>query len=243
MDQLLYLLYTHREYDDILQIHLKRLHEFFPEIPIAVCSNDIEFIKEKYGSVYKFHSFYEYPDKAPFGERVRCVVERIPNKYVLFNLDLNILTKPVDVSIIQELMKLIEQQDIDQVRLFITGIVNPIFDSKLVHRITDGYYFSCNSAIWRTAVLHQITHHFCDVSFRLFESQEIQKYVSYFNNYYTSNIQDFQIPKEGHFFSHHFPVIHITNGGRWRNNPFHETYIQEYAKEFTIDLQKRGVWF
>ena len=33
MDKFTYLIYTHIDYDDILDIHLKRLHKYFPTAP------------------------------------------------------------------------------------------------------------------------------------------------------------------------------------------------------------------
>jgi hypothetical protein len=243
MDTLLYLIYTHREYDDILQIQLKNIKLYLPDVQVAVCSNDIGYIKEKYGQLYTFYDLYEYDNEAVYGERLRSVLSKIPHKYVLFNHEINVLVSNVYTGLLPNLVTIMDTRDIDQLRLFVTGIENPIFNNEPLHRIEAGYFFSCNSAIWKTSSLLSIATKFSTVPFRLIENAPIQEYVSSMKNYYISSPQDFLCPGEGHYFCQLFPVIHITHGGKWRNSPFHNEYIQKFAKEFNIDLSKRGTCF
>lgn len=243
MEDLVYLIYTHEEYDDILQIHLKRLFEFFPSIPVAICSNNITYIQEKYGNTYKFAALYQYDNAVVYGERVFSVLRQINTKYVLFNADMNILTSHVNPSTIDLIIKKMDCENIDQVRLFVGGIDNPIFNNDILHPIEKGYYFSVNSAIWRTSTLLNISKKFSSVGYRQIEAEEIQSYAHGFKNYYISSIHDILCPEEGHYTSTHFPIIHVTYYGKWRNSPYHAPFINQYATEFNIDLQKRGTWF
>lgn len=243
IEKLLYLIYTHKEYDDVLQIQLKRVSEFFPEVAIAVCSNDIEFIKEKYGKEYKFYDLYPYEDSAVYGERVRSVLEKVTHPYVLFNHELNILTKNVDAKEFDRILELMETSNIDQVRVFLSGIPNPILDDAFLHPISSYYKFSCNSAIWKTPTLYDIFNFFKETQFRKFESDEIQSFVSQFRNFYVSSKDDFQVPGLGQYYSHFFPVIHVTHGGKWVNVPFHNLFLDKYFEEFNIDKNKRGTCY
>ena len=54
MDKLTYLIYTHIEYDDILDIHLKRLQKYFPTAPLSICTNNKDYIINKYSKTFGF---------------------------------------------------------------------------------------------------------------------------------------------------------------------------------------------
>ncbi len=245
MDEIVYLLYSHTDYNDILQIHLSYLFKYLKGIRIAVCINDSAAFKQAYSSMYDFFAIYEYDDSKPFGERVYSVLSRINAPYILFNPDTNIFIDNVNMSCIDFILKRMKEDSIDQVRLFISGIQNPVLKGEFsIEPIKEGYFYSVNTALWNRVALTSIFERYRNVAYREFEIGEIQSYVQHqCKNYYLCSQQDFIIPNEGHFFSVNVPFVHVTFMGRWRNSPFNSIFINMFAKEFQIDLKKRGTWF
>jgi len=241
MDSFVYLIYTHEEYSDILDIHLKRLDKYFPKLRVSICTNSIDYLEKDFKH-YSFHKIYTYNDKQPYGERLRSVLSQMSEKYVLLNHEHNIFVSNVEVSVLTKLITTMEEQAIDQLRMFVTGIQHPVFPENLTVVKNNGdYYISCATTLWRRDILLKITTAFFDHSFRCFECEPIQSYVSQFNNYYLSSSNDVLFVNEGHYLSYYFPVAHLTGNGKWRTNtPTNRFFIEELAEEYNIDLNKRG---
>jgi hypothetical protein len=84
-------------------------------------------------------------------ERLRYILSNINTKYVLFVHDMNIIVDYPKENIITNVLYFIEKDDIEQVRMFVSGISNPIVDDNLLHKInSEDYTFSINTAIWKT---------------------------------------------------------------------------------------------
>ena len=217
MDKFTYLIYTHIDYDDILDIHLKRLHKYFPTAPLSICTNNKDYIINKYSALYKINNIYEYDDTKPYGEKLRSVIHQINTEYIWFIHDVNILVGNIDPNIIQNLLSQIESNNIDQLRLMISGIESPILDSDIQYNKITGnsYYFSVCLAIWRKTILLDIASKFNTVMYRDIENTDIQSYVSQFNNYYLSSNKDTQFIGEGHYLSYYIPYVHSLYQGLW----------------------------
>ena len=243
METLTYLIYTHSEYDDILEIHLKRLHKHFPTAPLSICTNNKDYIINKYSNVYKINKIYEYDDSKPYGEKLQSVIEQIDTKYIWFIHDVNILVGDIDPRIIQNILIYIESNKVDQLRLMISGIDTPILNSDIQFNkiIANSYYFSVCLAIWDKTILLDIVTKFKNTMYRDIENTDVQSYASKFNSYYLSSNKDTPFVGEGHYLSHYIPYVHSLYQGRWiTSSPTNNKLITDISNEYSIDLTKRG---
>jgi len=242
MDNLLWLVYSHMEYDDILEITLKRLVKYCPEIKYAVCTNNIEHIRNKYKE-YNFHALYEYDDAAIYGERIRSVLSKIPEKYIILNHEHDILVNKPDMDVLKMMLGKMETENIDQIRLSVSGINAPLFDKDIsLTPIEEGYHISLITALWKRQSLLSIATEFSSHSYRCFECDVIQNYVSKMKNYYLSSNKDIQYIGEGHYFSYYFPYAHCTHYGKWKTStPTAKKFVDDIVSEYAIDIYKRGV--
>ena len=241
MDNLLWLIYTHKEYDDMFEITLKRLVKYCPYVKYAVCSNDTDHIRNKYKD-FAFHALYQYDDAAIYGERMRSVLSQISEKYVIYNHEHDILVDFVDIDILTMFINTMENEGIDQLRLSVSGIESPIFDKDLSINLLKGpYHLSLITSLWNRESLLSIATEFHSHSYRCFECDPIQKFVSKMKNYYLSSNKDTIYINEGHYFSHYFPTAHCTHYGKWHTStPTAAKFIRNIQDEYGIDLSKRG---
>ena len=242
MDSFTYLIYTHDEYSDILDIHLKRLQQHWPSAPLSLCSNRVAGIREKYPG-HTFQGLYEYDDSKPYGERIRSVLAQMKESYVLVNHEHNIFVAPVSDAVIVNIVDSMQKQNLDQVRMIVSGIGAPVFplESPTLTENRGPYFMSCMTTLWKRTTYLDIATRFADHSFRCFECEPIQAYVSRFRNFYLSSSLDQQFTGEGHFLSYYFPTAHVTGTGKWRTNtPMNRRFIEEIQDQYGIDLSKRG---
>jgi hypothetical protein len=241
MDNLLWLIYTHKDYDDMFEITLKRLVKYCPYVKYAVCSNDVDHIRNKYKD-FTFHALYQYDDAVMYGERIRSVLCQIQEKYIIHNHEHDILVEPVDMNVISFLIYTMENEGIDQLRLSVSGIESPIFDKDLsINPIKGPYHLSLITALWKRESLLSIATEFSSHSYRCFECDPIQVFASKMKNCYLSSNKDFKYVNEGHYFSYYFPTAHCTHYGKWHTStPTAAKFIRNIQDEYGIDLSKRG---
>ena len=243
MENLVWLIYSHMDYDDVLEITLKRFVKYGPsEIKLAVCTNDIEHIRNKY-TYCNFHALYQYDDTAEYGERLRSVLCKIPEKYVLLNHEHDILVDKPDMDVLNMLLQKLEIENIDQMRLTTGSADSPVFDKDIAVRPIDGAYkMAVSTTIWRRESLLSIATEFASHSYRCFECDVIQEYVSKMKNYYLLSNKDVQYIGEGHYFSYYIPCAHCTHYGKWRTStPTAKKFVDDIVSEYGIDIYKRGV--
>lgn len=243
MIDLIYVLYSHTEYDDILKIHLKKLNDFFPSIPYCICINNKNYFNEKYGSLYKPVNVYEYSDADTFTERIRSCISQITNKYILFIRETEVLISNVNIDIINTLLNHVNQNNIDQLRLYVSGIPHPILNAEIVHEITEGYFMSLATAIWKRESLLSILTKFKHLSYKEIEGDEVQTETKRLKNYYIAMPTDPILLKEGVSLSSIFPIIHITFKGKWWYTDNHKPFIEKLLSDFNIDINVRGAYY
>lgn len=241
MEKLLWLVYSHTEYDDILEITLKRIKKYCPSVKVALCINDIDYIRNKYKD-YNFHALYQYDNSATYGERMRSVLYQIPEKYIIYNHEHDILVDYIDMNILSMFVNTMETERIDQLRLSVSGIDSPLFDKDLlINPIKGSYHLSLITALWNRESLLSIATEFHSHSYRCFECSPIQQFVSKMKNYYISSNKDIKYVNEGHYFSHYFPTAHCTHYGKWHtSSPTTQAFILNMVNEYGIELSKRG---
>jgi hypothetical protein len=98
-----FLVYSHTEYDDILEINLKRHKKYFPEMPITICTNNKKFVEEKYKD--DIESIIEYDADKPYGEKLAFVLSQIKTPFVIFNQEVNIFYDKVHPETIDKIFE------------------------------------------------------------------------------------------------------------------------------------------
>jgi hypothetical protein len=241
MDDCTYLLYSHSSYSDVLDINIKQLKETF-NIPICVCTNDSTTIP-----ISDTITIYQYDDKLPYASRLLSILKNITSTYVLLTHENNILVEPVDINVMNDSIKFMTDNNVDQLRLFITGIGKPKYDT-MYQKVDEGsLYMSIQSTIWRKATLMNIYNQFKIYGYgskkNQIEYSDVQEYVSQFNNYYLRSEYDTEIEGVDHNLSYYFPVIHFTTLGKWLlDNSINKYYINILIEKYGIDINKRGAY-
>jgi hypothetical protein len=228
-----FLLYTHSDYNDILNLTLKRLKKHFDGVDLFICTNNAKYIHDTY-SEYNA-TVYEYDDSLPYTSKLLSALKQIKTEYVLFNHDNNILYKDVHTVVLNGILDTMTAQNMDTVRLSYCGITPPdISDSSLVKVNRGGYYLSVFPAFWRTSSLIALCERFKDVTYRQFEFGETQHYAARLKNYYISSTKDYPP-----YNSVYYPAFHAIQHGLWCVL-MHEQEVLDIAKEYKLNLTLRG---
>ncbi len=244
LNDVTFLVYSHTCYDDILEINLDRHKQFFPEMNITICTNNKEFIESKYLSKYtNISNIIQYDDTQPFGEKLRYVTSKVETKYLIFQQDINIFFKKVNVDKILECLDFAEKNNVDQLRLIVSGVNNPIFNDTLVHNLESGYIYSVYPAIWKTSTLLDVATKFNLKQYREFECEEVFMYLKNYNNYYMSSKMDKSMNPWWYalWIPEYYPICHVISSGKWFNKlDLYQEIIDNIIKEYSIDVHKRG---
>lgn len=246
MDNIILLFYTHSDYVDIAIPSLLRLKRYWPEITVCLCTNNIESIIK--GIDYNFKYTSEYDDSEPFFKRIIPILNLIKEKYIIFNIDINVLVDRVDNDFFLRIYETMINKDIDQIRLFQSGTTPSIIENN-IYMINQNilgnivYYISLNSSLWKRESLLNLAENFRTHSWRCSECSEIQDYASrHFKNYTVITPEDYQVLGPGHLLSKKFPFIHMLGAGRWRFWVRQSKFILDFCNEYKIDLQQRGTF-
>jgi len=227
--------YTHSDYDDVLEITLKRLQKYFPSTTIAIATNNARLIEQKYKALYSITDIYQYTDSLPYASKVASVLEQIKTSYVLFNHDINILFDHVNVATLNGILDTMQKEHIDTVRLCSAGIqYRNISDECLLKRNTGPYFLSVISALWNTNSFVRLLHTFSDQTYMTIEYGKPQTYAAQLENYYISSSKD--TPP---YWSFHYPFVHVITRSKWILSEY-QPLVQDLVKEYGIDVSIRG---
>jgi hypothetical protein len=234
MDNCCLLLYTHSEYDDILEICLKRIKKYFSGIDLRVCINDTKLITDKY-SEYNISHTYQYNSEYTYHAKLASALKLIDTKYVLLHHDNNIFYDTVNIDTINSIIRRMSDYNMDFVRLSSSGIYNPVIsDTLLLSQITGPYYFSVFPCIWKKDILLKLCIDL-DKVYRESEDAESQEYASKLKGYYVSN----HLKDTHRVISHFYPSVHPLGYGKWEYKIYPQL-IFDIAYEYNIDLTQRG---
>jgi hypothetical protein len=242
MDKVTYLVYTHTDYADVLDINLKNHQKYFSEMPISICINNAEWVKKTYENVFQFQAIYEYDDTQPFAARMATILSQIHTPYVLFNQEINVIVDHPSRGLVDKIVVFMDEGHIDQVRLSDSGIRNIVRNEQMFHPITGGFFMSVISAVWRTSSLLSLYQTFSDRTYRTIEEGESQTFVAQkFKNYYISSTLDVEHPPL-HALSYHYPNIHVTHFRQWCiHSKMNLYYVTKLLDTYGIDYTKRGI--
>ena len=240
MNKFAILIYSHTEYIDILEPCIKNFKKLNPDMNYILAINRIDEI-DSLGITSLFKNVYIYDDTVPYLTRLASILKQIEYNYIILNHDINILVNTIDIEYLHNIFTYMEINNIDQFRLFPSG-VNPIITPNNFFEITSGYYFSLATALWNKNSLLQISTMFKDHGYRCAECEPIQNYVkNTFKNYCVFSNEDVQLVPHGHYLPKIFPVLHVTCCKKWSfSSSIEQKYINEISKEYNIDLNVRG---
>jgi hypothetical protein len=242
MKDLSYLVISHTSYADVLDIYLRQNKKYFPDMPMTLAINDIEYVKTKYGDEFQFERLIQYDDALPYGARMKFLLEQLDTPYILVNQDSNVIVDTPKEDIFTKLVAFMKEQNVHQVRLLDAGISNVIRDEDIFHENHGPYHMSAMTAVWDREALLKMYAQFSDHIMRCIECEPIQEHVKQLKNYYVSSPKDIVQP-ESHCINYHFPTCHVTHLGRWyTRGQANCRYISELANMYGINLQIRGCY-
>ena len=239
-DKLTFLVYTHSELDDVLEVFLKQYSKCLSYFPISIGTNNKKLIKDKYTNQYQFiKNIYTYNDSDEYYDRIKSILSNINTKYVLFNHEVNVIQKPVPIENIKKIIDEMESKSMDQLRLSDSGEKNPVYsEDTFVHKIKGPYYMCVQAGIWKKDILYDIVTKFPKTKYLDSESAEIQQYVKQFNNYYSTTVNDIHSDDVNVSVFTLFPIIHMTSKGQYRRDL---KYVDDILKKNNIDSSLRNL--
>jgi hypothetical protein len=247
MDSVVLLFYTHSEYVDIAIPSLFRIKKFWPQIQIALCTNDASSILDKYPTEFNFKYIYEFKQGELFYDRLVGSLNLIKEPYVVFHTDIHIFVSQVDNEFFLRLLERVQEEHIDCVRLQQCGTSPSIITDNIYeiqHNIYGDktYFFGAIPALWKKESLLLLASTFAPykLSWVNTDIHEIQVFTkNNFKNYIVYTPEDEQMLGPGCMLCKFFPFIHITGGGRWRMWKPQIKFIEEFWKEFNINPNSR----
>jgi hypothetical protein len=235
MNSCTYLIYTHSEYDDILELTLKRINKYFNCIDICICTNNASLIN-KYLDNYNIKNIYEYDDTLLYTSKLISVIKQITTPYVLINHDNNIYYDYVDIEVLNTIIKEMNLNRLDTVRLSSAGIYNNciVSDNFLLSVNSGPYYLSTFPSIWRTVSILELCNKHNYVSYHNYELVG-QNSAKILKNYYISRHKNDPHPD----ISIYYPSAHLVQMKKWCTR-HHSKLINDLSKDYNIDLNIRG---
>jgi hypothetical protein len=243
IDELTVLLYTHKDYSDVLRIYLETYKKYLSDVPLSVCVNDAEWLRKETEGFFTFQHIYQYDETLPYAGRIASILEQIDTPYTLINQEINVVVDYPAKNLFQTCIDFMKQTGTDQLRLSDSGLKNLIRNQDLFHPMQDGYIMSVISAIWKTSSVLTLYKTFQTYTYRTIESGEVQQYVRRnLKNYYISSPLDVEHPPL-HALSWHFPSIHVTHFGKWCiHSKMNAYYIYKLLDTYGVDISKRGIF-
>ena len=234
MTEPLLVIYSHSEYNDILNIATKFLKSYKNKILLT----NYNFKKTEYANDYL--DIIKYDDKQPYGSRL-LNLNNIKDDVILFMQETDVLIK-YDVNILNNLKQYIVDNKIDKIELQhcawppakipLKQTYNmqnkEIFFNELcnLYRIDnpDFFVYNVNPTLWRKETFLNIMNHFKDNNYRQMESKQVQHYTA--SNFKCFSLKCKKYVKCAYFTCPlFFQFIHLTHYGKFGQlkNKFYNT--------------------
>jgi len=184
-----------------------------------------------------------YSDEMTYPERLSYCLNRLPSqyKYIILSHDWALMYGHINYNKISELLSLMNEKNIHQVRLLKAGSGNNYnFISNNVYVISDDRsLFSVQPTLWDINILKKITTKNKQYVYTNIEL-DINTYMKQFNNCFYYEGED-NFKDSGHCKSNIYPHIHSLRHGKWIIHE-NENYIIDIIHKFNIDLNIRGIY-
>ncbi len=231
-----YVVYSHDEFEDILQIQTDYLKETENKI-LLINSNDkdLDYIYSQYKQVI----FYD--DSLPYASRLLSL-SNLDVEYLLFIHDIDILITKND-KVIEHLVDVMKEEEMDRIDLQVRHSWDINNDEKF-HTITDAieielrrqsninnYIYNVNPSIWKLSTFLDIMNKFKNETYRSIELTT-QNYCSKFKIY--KLFSDEYIRCGWFSCLPFFQFLHITKDGKLLSNG--DNNLCEYFKKEYDDI-------
>jgi hypothetical protein len=251
MEEIVLLFYAHTEYMDIIIPSLRAIQKYFKGVTLALCINNKTELLEKYSDEFFFKYVHEYKPGEHVYARISPLLERIEESYIIFNIEINVLVNYVNQTLMKKILDQMKKEDIDQVKLLVTGVKTPnhikekVCNTDIVlYEVTEGYFLSLNTSLWKRTSFLNLAKKFPSHTWRCSECHEIQMYVqNYFKTYGHITPNDMLVIYDQweHWFNRVFPAVHVMEAGKWRlTGKYQKELIKRVWDEWTIDPESRG---
>tara|TARA_Y100000768_G_C23989983_1_gene691764 strand:- start:5547 stop:6377 length:831 start_codon:yes stop_codon:yes gene_type:complete len=224
MTEPLLIIYSHSEYEDILDIATSHLSQY---------KNKVLLINDQYKSdryVNDYLDIIKYNDVEPYASRLLKLNE-IDEEYILFMHETDILIK-YDIDVINNMKIYMKNQDIDKIEL--QHCAWPPADMPLkqtynmknkeiyfndvcnLYKIDNPKFFvyNVNPTLWKKKSLLNIMYNFREYNYRDIEADAVQKYTS--DNFVCMSLKCCKYVKCAYFTCPpFFQFIHITHYGKF----------------------------
>jgi len=247
MEKCAMLVYTHSEYEDVMEITLKRFKKYARDLPLYICTDNEELIREKYAAKYNIGGIYKYEDALNYQLKLASVLERIDTKYVCLHHDNHCLFDVLDLGRMNALIRRMDTSEIDSIRLSHVGVVEPKRgDSDEIAENSGPYWYSVWPTIWNREALLNICLT-CRRAYVDSETPECQSFVKQYNLYYMCASMKDDYSSLYQAVSDVYPSIHFISSKKWY---YGESYPQcsammnqrviDILTEYGIDGTIRG---
>jgi hypothetical protein len=242
MDDVITIMYSHSEYIDILLGSLKRLVKYWPQMKYCLCIDDFSKVKDKLGDEFNFKYIHEYGKTMETYQRLKPILEKITETYVIYQIDVNILVNPVDNNLFLNILERMKNEDIDQIRLLAAGVNIEGPTNDKLYKIDNNCYYSLNMPMFKRTSFLKLATNFLSCTWRCGECGPIMEFVKEnFKNYIVVTENTMLVMGGNHFFNPEFPYVHITEAGKWRlTNQFQQLHIEEFCSEYQIPFNSRA---
>jgi len=171
---MIYLIATRRSSDHFLDMHLKQKKLFCPDIPHVICTDDAQFVREKYDE----QKVLEYAKPlGPYYQNLSSVFKKIEDEYIIFIPEARMLQAPVKPGTFEYLIDEMKTRKIDGLYLRTCGSNKDSFDKNNIFKKFEGIGFAGSPAIWRRDVLVDLTERFKTHDYECGECSMIVNYV------------------------------------------------------------------
>jgi len=215
------LVYSHSDYNDILEIQNDQINKFL----------ECDLIYNKEITNTKFKNIYIYDDSKPYGNRLYETIKKIKEDYLLFIHDNDIILQ-INEDYINNILRLMKIKNIDKVDLKHQNLIfrNQTFIGDNILSQTsfpnDLFVYNVNPAIWKTEKFLKCLENYKNETYRTIEHSSIQKFCS---ENITSFITHSEKPIKMSYYDCYseFKFLHISHHGEFLPKDFNQTKMEK----------------
>jgi len=236
------LLYSHSDYNDIWDVCFGQIYKYIniDDIEIIFCVNSLNNYK-----IDNRINVLNYNDNLVYTDRILSVLDSIKYKYILFLHEDWIITKKLNINVINTYIDIMEQNNLYHIRSYknygpcerivYERVIETPFEDNILKSIPFNAenFVSLQPGIWEKNVFKEIFSLHCkNLENRI--NNDLDWKLKYRNNFYYE--ENTNLDSE-HSLS--FPHIHSVAYGKWEFN--NSKNLKNILNEYNIDIMKRGI--